>query len=658
MKPFVCWSDRYADILACCRDHFAGDLAHSMQVADEVCANTFLFGARWEMEPTHIPVTFADGNIDWEAMPDGDIEWIYALNRHTYFVDMGRAYQATGDEKYPAAFVRLLEHWWANTRLCDATTNTTWRTLESGLRAEFWLRALEMMRKSPAVTDEFVARLEKSLEEHGEYLAGSHNAFHTLSNWGVIQDHGLLLIGLALGRADWAQLALQRMDREIEVQVLADGVQWEQSPMYHCEVLHCCLDAIFVARRFGMEIPARFEGAVRGMVYALGAWLTPDRVMPAHGDSDFIFAKDMLVCGALLFRDGQLKTMAGEGVCFENLWDFGPEADELYAAVPTAEVPCSIALTDSGNYTLRSGWDEDASWLRFHCGCMGSGHGHADQLHIDWSAFGQRILIDPGRFTYVSSPIRVMLKQAVSHNTTTVDDTEFTECVESWGYNSIAQAVKGEFRFTPDADYLSGGHLGYLGLPGGAVFPQRKIVYLKPDVFVVFDAFYGPGEHSYQQRFLFDLGGQAAVDGQSAVFRSKKATARILCLGEGLELSMGRTSASPQYNHMQLAQQLTVRRSGEGVPGFVTVLAAAKGEQEPDITAELAPVWRLPADIQLPGRMAQAVRIVKDGEETVVVLEHEDINNQVEVRLGQNYRSYGRVLVFDKKHPGGLCLAW
>ena len=121
---------------------------------------------------------------------------------------------------------------------------------------------------------------------------------------------------------------------------------------------------------------------------------------------------------------------------------------------------------------------------------------------------------------------------------------------------------------------------------------------------------------------------------------------------------MGRTSASPQYNHMQLAQQLTVRRSGEGVPGFVTVLAAAKGEQEPDITAELVPVWRLPADIQLPGRMAQAVRIVKDGEETVVVLEHEDINNQVEVRLDQNYRSYGRVLVFDKKHPGGLCLAW
>lgn len=33
------------------------------------------------------------------------------------------------------------------------------------------------------------------------------------------------------------------------MQIMPDGVHWEQSPMYHNEVLHCLLDVILLAKR-------------------------------------------------------------------------------------------------------------------------------------------------------------------------------------------------------------------------------------------------------------------------------------------------------------------------------------------------------------------------------------------------------------------------
>ena len=64
--------------------------ADALARAGEICEHTFLFRDHWEMEPTREPVHF-DGPVVWDAVPAGDPEWIYALNRHTIFVNLGKA---------------------------------------------------------------------------------------------------------------------------------------------------------------------------------------------------------------------------------------------------------------------------------------------------------------------------------------------------------------------------------------------------------------------------------------------------------------------------------------------------------------------------------------------------------------------------------------
>ena len=351
--------------------------------AEEICARTFLFRDHWEMEPTCQPIHF-DGPVQWDAVPAGDPEWTYALNRHTIFVHLGRAWQYTGQARYLDAFVSLLGDWLDRVPRTPASENTTWRALEAGLRPENWLRALGLFGQ--AVPEPLCRRIDESLARHGAYLAEAHDPFQRLSNWGAIQSHGLFLIGLWLGRTDWQDLALARLTENLRHAVGPDGVQWEQSPMYHCEVLHAALDTLLLAGQNGRSVPPELEEKARAMCRALAVWTAPDRTILPQGDSDVIDAGDLLAAGALLFADPLLAAAAGGPLCEETLWDFGPDAPARLAALPAAwpEEP-SQALAASGNYILRSGWRREDTWIHFHAGSLGGGHGHADLLHITYT---------------------------------------------------------------------------------------------------------------------------------------------------------------------------------------------------------------------------------------------------------------------------------
>ena len=304
----VLWAGA-ADAAAAVRRQCPQAAADALARAGEICEHTFLFRDHWEMEPTREPVHF-DGPVVWDAVPAGDPEWIYALNRHTIFVNRGKAWQYTGQARYLDAFVSLLEDWLNRVPRTPASENTTWRALEAGLRPENWLRAL--------------GRLAENLRHA----------------------------------------------------VLPDGVQWEQSPMYHCEVLHAVLDTLLLAQRNGVPVPPALPEKALAMCRALAVWAAPDRTILPQGDSDVIDAGDLLAAGALLFRDPLLAAAARGPVCEETLWDFGPDAAARLDALPAAwPETASQALAASGNYILRAGWGKEDAYVHFHAGSLGAATG-------------------------------------------------------------------------------------------------------------------------------------------------------------------------------------------------------------------------------------------------------------------------------------------
>ena len=89
MKPTLWTKDPDAASAAVCRlcpESAKATIAR----ADEIQHRIFLFQDHWEMEATNIPVQFSDP-IPWDAIPSGDPEWTYALNRHTIFLNLAKA---------------------------------------------------------------------------------------------------------------------------------------------------------------------------------------------------------------------------------------------------------------------------------------------------------------------------------------------------------------------------------------------------------------------------------------------------------------------------------------------------------------------------------------------------------------------------------------
>ncbi|MEY9095574.1 alginate lyase family protein [Paenibacillus sp. RC84] len=516
------------------RNHYGEDMREVMASAERVAAKTFLFRGEWDMEPTCVPVTFAE-DIDWQHVPAGDVEWAYMLNRHAYWVDLGQAYLVTGDGKYAEAFCVQLDDWLRRNPVpagpAEASATLAWRTIEAGLRCINWIRAYECFRDYPGFTAELFGRMLESLHEHGEYIAAAFDPWRRLSNWGVLENAGLFALGVFMpefrNAAFWLEVSADRLRQTAALQIGRDGFHWEQSPLYHNEVFFQYMHVLHLAENNGIGLYPEWISAVRRMAKANLYSVKPGGRQLMKGDSDDNDMRDALTAGAIQFGDAELKYAGHARVDLANLWLYGLHKAEAYERLtPVRPEAASRAFEEAGQYVMRSDWEPDARFASMNCGPMGGGHGHADMLHVDLCAYGRDLLMDPGRYTYYGGDeFRRYFKLGAAHNTTLVDGKEFTEYLDTWDYGRIAAPLGTRWSSGPAADYAEGSHDGYLHL-ADPVIPKRRLIFVKPDYWLLADSFRCGDAHRFEQRFHF-APGQVRVEERGVSFTTEDGAAGL-----------------------------------------------------------------------------------------------------------------------------------
>lgn len=658
-----------------CKEYCKEDMEHIVRVADEVCRKEFLFDLKWDMERTYEPVIFKD-EIQWDYMPGDDPEFIFQFNRHRYFICLGQAYAISGDEKYAKAFVELIMDWIKKEPLTEERKGTTWRTIEAGLRGEYWSKAIRFFKDSPYLTDEVVDSIYKTLLVHADYIVESHSPYKLMSNWGVLENHGLFDIAMTLPQNEqtkkYAQIALKHLEIEARLQIMNDGVQWEQSPMYHNEVYHCYLDVLILAFRNGIEVPKAILEGVRKMAYANVAWKKPNHHQFMQGDSDDTDIRDLISVGAYLFKDPVLKFAGFDRLDFESVWDLGIEAAKEYEKMEKKEPDfTSIGLTDSGNYYMRSDWGEGANLLHFHCGTLGAGHGHSDKLHIDLIINGEDVLMDAGRFNYVAGPDRYEFKDPTAHNTITVDNKFFTVCKDSWECSKLSQPVNQKHKFLEKYEFVQGGHLGYMDMEEG-VFVNRKIIHIKPDIYIIVDEMYTGGEHEYQQYFHFNNYGKVELNGREASYIGEKARADFYFVTHDIVTEKIQTRISRNYNKTEDNETIKVNLKRKGFASFITVIHGRAYDNkennflfEKNLLFEKISVEKLPVKSNFkntyhPESWAESLKIQVRDKTYIVIICHQEVNTPTDQTEVDGCMGFGNVIVFDKdvETEVGTVLLW
>ena len=631
------------------REYCAEEVRPVLETARNVCRRIFHFTLRWDLEQTPEPVCF-DGPIDWLLQPGNDPEFVYAFNRMRFWICLGQAYAMTGDEIYARTFAGQLEDW-VDTVTPDSPEHAkAWRSIEMGFRMDYWCRAISYFEGSPSITGQTIDKFLASMKIHTEKIMDLWDPYQLMSNWGIIANHGLFLAGLTLPESEWAKKctaeALRRLDEERRIQFYPDGVHWEQSPMYHNEMLRCFLDVLVLSRRNGIALPEGFEDGVHKMALAAMALIKPDGTEPLMGDSDSIDCRDLITLAAAVFSDGALRSVGYPRLDLESVWTLGAKEADRYLSLQPALPKTDYCLAESGNFTFRSGWTKSDTWVRFHCGTLGAGHGHADQLHFDLSAFGEDILTDLGRYTYVYGPDRREFKDGAGHNTVLADGKDFYTTTDSWECSKVSRAVNQKYYADSRFGYAEGGHLGYYR---DGIYVNRKLIFLKPDILLLADELYAGEPHRCQQYFHWNSGAEVSHSGNTVCFRGALACAQMQVLSSApVSIRQGIGRLSRHYNSCESAPFTETETASDGFLSVFTVISTDRRDAECPVQITKLPVFSNFKEIRFQDDQIEGLRIRKGNRSWVVVVAHEEYVSPTDTFRCGGCTGFGQVVVFDE----------
>lgn len=575
--------------------------------ADELMHQTFTFNKTWDMERCLTPYTLPV--IDWNDHQNDDPEWCFMLNRMDYLDHLLLASLLTSDTGYADKAKEYILNWIAAHPTIAPEPST--RTLDTGIRVMNWMEALPYLSMLHVLNEDELTCIMDSMLEQMQYLKENYLPKYKTSNWGSIQTCAIVSV-LPFLRADFQtdplyHWALDEMTLQFSIQVYPDGMHWEQSTMYHIEVLNYGMKAVHYMGLHLHPCPSVVKEQVYALAKALAGQLMPSGEIETFGDSDRVCARDVLSRAALLFDDPTFRFVGLDELDPESLYVLGVPAAQRYATLP-ASAPQSLHYDgeDSGMYTLRSSWDKDASFTMFTNGSLGSGHGHSDNLHLSACYQGDPVLIDSGRFTYREDhPLRVQLKGMAAHNGVMIDDKAYCVPSDSWGYADFGLPLKNYVRHAGNLHYFEGAMLGHDPLQVWV----RKVIVIDPAIWMIVDEVKCDGAHEAHSRLHFDPAVTVSPAGECHRVTTPHAALTLTCPGT---VSYTSEPCSLRYNEQQ---PHTVVHSKTAFTDSATLITTLCGD---GITVQDAPVFQNLTEPTAPD-FAQARKFILSPTESYTV---------------------------------------
>lgn len=468
----------------------------------------------------------------------GDAKVVWEPARHHQLVVLGRAYRATGEERYAREAVAQIESWLLQ---CPFGMGMHWRSpLELAIRAINWIWTIDLIRPSGILTGATAAKIVNALHLHlwdirRKYSRGSSANNHRIGEAAALFIAATCLPGLR-GSTGWRAESRGILESEIVAQTYADGASREQAFGYHVFVLQFFMLAAVAAERAGEEFSSTYKARLTRMFEFTAAMLEGGPA-PTFGDSDDGYVIDLgdgrdargwLAAGAaFLDRPDLAVDPAAHGETAR--WILEPSL--AHPAPPDGPGHASRPLTprafaESGLYLLQSGTrgGHDSVSVLFDCGDLGYGsiaaHGHADALAFTLRVGGEDILVDPGTYDYFRFPEwRDYFRSTRAHNTISIDGVDQSMMLGAfmWGRRAHAWCEKWEPR--AEGGRIAAAHDGYAGRRDPVRHTRQLDLDARAGVLTITDHLAMAGEHLVTAYFHFSE--RCAVSGSGASFEAR-----------------------------------------------------------------------------------------------------------------------------------------
>ncbi|MBE7161908.1 MAG: alginate lyase family protein [Williamsia herbipolensis] len=364
---------------------------------------------------------------------DGDVKWIWELNRLQHLPLLAQAWLVSGDDRHAAAALDDLDSWMAAN---PPGHGIAWRgAFEAGIRAISVAVTVVALADAPQMTAERFGRIAAMLDASARYCVRGRSRYSSANNHLVGELAGLAAVALLVpGLQDaphWERIALGGLTAEADRQILADGVGAEQAVGYQIFTAELfAVVAALVADRDGTVPAGLVEAVLRGADFLGGLGMPTPRI----GDDDEGFA--------LRLSDEPVRTVASHLDLVAAVTDGAAPAGvtttaarEWFAAALGASERPRTAVTSTVRGPGGSTWHRDGGLVVLRApgrrvtvdvaplGYLAiAAHGHADALAVTVADDRGEIVEDPGTGSYYGHPEwRKVLRGTGAHATVTVD---------------------------------------------------------------------------------------------------------------------------------------------------------------------------------------------------------------------------------------------
>jgi hypothetical protein len=447
----------------------------------------------------------------------GDSKVIWELNRAQWLVHIALAYRVTSEARYADIVARSIREW---IEANPPGMGINWTSsLEVALRLIAWCWAAMLCLGADALSEDFFTLWLGSIRCHVRHLERYLSHYFSPNTHLTGEALGLFYAGVLFAELReanrWRRLGGQILVEQIERQVLPDGVYFEQSTCYQRYTIDIYLHFLTLAARNGVAVPHHVPDGVQRMLDFLLAVRRPDGSIPKIGDEDGGWllpltprapddARGTFSLAAAFFRRHDY-AWAG-GVTPEALWMLGPSALESLPPAPPA-VSSSQHFPAGGYAVMRNSWDEESHQLVLDAGPIGcpfsAGHGHADLLSLQCSAFGEPFIVDPGTYCYTAQPTwRESFRTTTAHSTITVDGVGQAASAGPFAWRSRPRVRLRRWLSNEALDFADAEHDAYRHL-ADPVTHRRRVLFVKPHYWLVVDDLGGAAEHRIELHFQF-----------------------------------------------------------------------------------------------------------------------------------------------------------
>lgn len=365
---------------------------------------------------------------DWN---DGTKAKLWLYNLH-YFDDLNQH----GWQDRSVIHSNLINTWIEQNPLMSGNG---WEPYTLSLRSVNWIKWF-LSGNEPK--DEWLSSLSLQVQALDQQLE-----YHLLGNHLFANAKALVFAGCFF-KGDLARVWLKRgldiLDKEVAEQILADGGNFELTPMYHNIILADMLDLYQLSLVYGDLIPQNTKVYWYKTIEKMFEWAA----LMQHPDGEISFFND-------------------------SAMGIAPKLTALQRYAEMLNFP-TLTVNDSGFFHLdSSGYvvvKDRVNKLIIDTARVGPdyipGHAHADTLSFELSIDNFRVFINSGTSVYGSGPERQRQRKTEAHNTVIVD---YKDSSEVWSGFRVARRAYPSKPIITKSERITSiecSHDGYMRLPG------------------------------------------------------------------------------------------------------------------------------------------------------------------------------------------------